>query len=74
MQLTANQADALKRAARDRGVSMAEVLRELVDEHLLPAPIDSRRQRAIDAIGRYRSGRHDVSEEHDRELGVALAR
>jgi len=74
VQLTADQADALKRVARERNVSMAEVLRALVDQHLLPAPTDDRRQRAIDAIGRYRSGRHDVSEEHDRELGGALAR
>ena len=74
VQLTPDQARTLKRVARARGVSMAEVLRELVEEHLLTAPGDERRQRAMRAIGRHRSGRHDVSREHDRELGDAFAR
>ena len=74
MQLTVEQAHAVKRAAAERGVSMAEVLRQLVDDNLVAGGGDDRRQRAIRAIGRYRSGRHDVSENHDRELGDAFAR
>jgi hypothetical protein len=51
---------------------MAEVLRELVDDHLVTKPSDDRRQRAIGAIGRHHSGRRDVSREHDRELANAF--
>ncbi len=72
VQLTSAQAEAVKRAAAERGVSMAEVLRELVDSYLLTGPSADRRQRAIRAIGRHRSGRRDVSREHDRELGDAF--
>jgi two-component sensor histidine kinase len=74
LQLTTEQAQALKRAAQQRGVSMAEVLRELVDEHLVTGPSDDLRQRAIRAVGRHHSGRRDVSREHDRELGDAFAK
>jgi hypothetical protein len=71
IQLTTDQVDALKRVARERGVSMAEVLRQLVDEHLRTSPSVDPRQRAIRAVGRHHSGRHDVSREHDRELSDA---
>ncbi|MGH9137541.1 MAG: ribbon-helix-helix protein, CopG family [Acidimicrobiales bacterium] len=74
VQLTSEQAKAVKSVARERGVSMAEVLRVLVDEHLVAAPGDDRRQRAIRAVGRHHSGRRDISREHDRELGEAYSR
>ena len=74
VQLTAKQAEAVKRTAAEQGVSMAEVLRQLVDAHLMSTPGGERRQRAIRAIGRHRSGRGDVSRQHDRELGDAFAR
>jgi hypothetical protein len=73
VQLTPQQAQAVKHVAAQRGVSMAEVLRRLVDAHLLESPSADRRQRAISAIGRHRSGRKDVSREHDRELAEAFA-
>lgn len=73
VQLTNEQMRLLKQAAAERGVSMAEVLRELVDTHLTRSPSGDRRARAVRAIGRHHSGRHDVSREHDRDLAQAFA-
>lgn len=53
---------------------MAEVLRELIDAHLMDSPGSDRHDRAMRAVGRHRSGRQDVSREHDRELAEALTR
>jgi hypothetical protein len=74
VQLTEDQARLVKAAAAARGVSMAEVLRQLVDEHLTKGPGGDRRQRAMQAVGRHRSGRRNVSRDHDRELADAFAR
>jgi len=68
IQLTDNQARELKRWAQERGVSMAMVIREAVDEHLRrrgrPAWDDLVAQ-AIAAAGTERSGTGDVAERHD---------
>ena len=73
VQLTPEQAEALKRAAAERGVSMAEVVREAVDRYLASGPAQPRKRHAIQAVGGFRSGRHDVSAEHDRHLADAFA-
>jgi hypothetical protein len=72
IQLTEEQAIEVKRVARVRGVSMAEVIREAVDSVLKPgvrAPAEERRVRALGALGRFSSGRRDVSTNHDKYLG-----
>jgi hypothetical protein len=74
VQLTEEQAKAVKRVATQRGVSMAEVLRELVDAHLMDASGGNQHDRAMRAVGRHRSSRRDVSREHDRELTDAFSR
>ena len=71
VQLTEEQADAVKRVAARRGVSMAEVLRELVDAHLVELTGGDRRERAMRAVGRHHSGCSTVSRDHDRELAEA---
>jgi hypothetical protein len=71
VQLTEEQAAALRAVAARRGVSMAAVIRELIDEGLR-TPAVARSTRARSAIGRFASGRHDVSREHDRELERAF--
>ena len=73
MQLTDQQARALKETAGSRGISIAEVIRQALDQHLVGQATESRRQRAIRAIGGYRSGRHDVSVRHDDHLADAFA-
>jgi hypothetical protein len=72
VQLTDEQARALRRVAAERGVSMAAVIRELLDESLA-APRDAQRLRARAAIGRFASGRRTVSREHDEELADAFS-
>lgn len=74
LQLTEEQAAALRRAAASRGVSMAEVMRQLVDAHLVEGPTAQARRRALAVVGRYRSGRSDTSAEHDEALAEAFAR
>jgi hypothetical protein len=74
VQLTEEQAHAVKRVAAQRGLSMAEVLRQLVDAHLMGSPHSDQLERAARVIGRHRSGRGDVSQEHDRDLSEAFTR
>lgn len=73
IQLTDEQAALLRRAAAERGLSMAAVIRELVDD-ALAAPARARTARARSAIGRFASGARTVSREHDRELEEAYGR
>jgi Arc/MetJ-type ribon-helix-helix transcriptional regulator len=74
IQLTEDQARRLQLVAAQRHVSMAELVREGVEEVLRKH--DSERQekqrRAREVIGRYRSGQHDISTRHDDYLADAL--
>ncbi|MDQ1438916.1 MAG: hypothetical protein QOK43_2545 [Acidimicrobiaceae bacterium] len=72
LQLTEQQARALKREAGQRGVSIAEIIRQALDQYLSQGPSDVRRQRAMRSIGGYRSGRSNVSEDHDAHLADAF--
>lgn len=74
IQLTEEQARALKRLATDRGVSVATLIRESVDRYVRSAgPVDDQeqRRRALTAVGRFHSGRSDLAAEHDRHLEEA---
>ena len=77
IQLTAEQAAALKRMAAAQHVSMAEIVRKAVDQltrtGIVPEPA-TRRQRAAAAAGRFHSGCGDLAEEHDRYLAEAFER
>jgi hypothetical protein len=72
IQLTDEQTRRLKSLAAERGVSVAELIREAVDRHLFmritPA---GRRERAIASVGGFHSGLTDVSERHDEDLAEA---
>lgn len=67
IQLTKEQLAALKRLAAERGVSVAELVRQGVEAVLREASTEvaERRRRAIAAIGSFRSDKTDVSERHD---------
>ncbi len=71
IQLTEAQYEALRARAAAEGRSMADLVRASVDA-LLREPghvgAGERRRRALDVIGRYRSGPADLSAEHDRHL------
>ena len=68
VQLTEEQARALKELATEREVSMAELVRQAVNLLLQSsARLDheERRRRAIAAAGRFHSGQSDIAERHD---------
>lgn len=74
VQLTEEQARALKARARDEERSMADLVRESVSEYLARRPARERRAllgRARALTGRFRSGYSDVAENHDRHLDEA---
>lgn len=68
VQLTEAQLSAIRRAARDRGISNAAVIRELVEQRLV-ADDEARRARALSVVGKYRSGKpNTTSVDHDAAL------
>jgi predicted DNA-binding protein len=72
IQLTDEQSRRLRRIAAQRGVSMAELIRDAVDRQLEQAPTDQARARAVSAVGGFHSGRADVSTRHDDHLTDAF--
>ena len=71
VQLTQEQARILKELAYQEQVSLAELMRQVLDYWLqnrqgMPDAEAKRRARAV--VGRFRSGRTDVSERHDEHL------
>jgi len=77
VQLTRAQVTTLKTLAARRGVSMAAVIRDVVDdlaERQAVSGQERRRQRALEAVGRFQSGRRDVSRRHDAHLAEAYGR
>ncbi len=71
IQLTEEQAKALKRLARRSRSSMAEVIRRSIDRYL-SASVDRDRnelvRRARAVAGRFHSGAGDLSARHDQHL------
>lgn len=77
IQLTEDQAKRLKRRAAEEGVSLAELVRRGVEVYLQEKPGASdkeRRQRAIQAAGRFSSGRRDLADKHDKYLAETYKR
>jgi hypothetical protein len=75
VQLTTEQLNKLKQLAAQRGVSIAELVREGVDVVLQSAStgIDEKRRRALAAVGRFHSGQKDISARHDDYLTEAYS-
>jgi len=74
VQLTEAQLEALKELAARRGVSVAYLVRQGIDELIRAASTttaEERRHRAIAAAGRFSSDRDDVSVRHDDYLAEA---
>lgn len=74
VQLTEEQARALKARARDEERSMADLVRESVSEYLARRPTQDRSDllgRAHALTGQFHSGYPDVAENHDRHLDEA---
>ncbi|MBC7335656.1 MAG: ribbon-helix-helix protein, CopG family [Clostridia bacterium] len=74
VQLTEEQARALKKLAAEQGKSIAELIRKGVDLVIASSwatATDERISRAIALAGRFRSGLRDLSVEHDKYLAEA---
>jgi hypothetical protein len=77
IQLFEQQAAALKKLAAARHVSIAELIRRAVDTMVRTgAAVDSgeKRKRALAVVGRFRSGKRDVSKDHDKYLPEAFGK
>lgn len=71
IQLTEEQDEAVRREALERGLSIAAVIRVLVEESLR-RDTATRRAAAAAVIGAHASGLRDVAVEHDAHLADAL--
>jgi hypothetical protein len=74
IQLTEEQAKAVKKAAQEARTSVAEVIRRAVEkmaEEKVKMGPQERVQRAIEIAGKFRSGKKDVSRKHDEYLTEA---
>lgn len=68
IQLTEKQAEAVKQAAARLHLSVAEVIRRVIDRSLgtdLLRDEDEVRRRALAAAGRFRTKENDVARRHD---------
>jgi len=77
VQLTEKQAALLRKRAAEQGISLAEMIRRGMDLYLrmtVTASDEERRQRALQAAGRFSSGRGDLAERHDKYLSKAYRR
>jgi hypothetical protein len=75
--LTEEQVKALKKIALSRHLSIAELIRQAVDTVIrtnTTVDIEERRKRAIDIVGRFSSGKRDISRKHDTYLVEAFGK
>ncbi len=74
IQLTEDQAKALKRIAQSRHLSVAELIRKAVDTVIKSSSvidIEERDKRAMEIVGKFGSGKRNVSKKHDLYLTEA---
>ena len=77
VQLTEKQLVTVKRIAAERNMSMSEIIRQGLDCYLqqsIGSNREERIRRALDIVGKYRSGYSDVSERHDEHLDEAFSK
>jgi hypothetical protein len=71
IQLTEDQARALKKIAISRHLSVAELIRQAVDSMIKSSPgvdAEERHKRATNVVGKFSSGKRDISRKHDTYL------
>jgi len=77
IELTSEQEEALRRVAEMRQKTVEDIIAEWVQrllEECVDTDWENRRARALNAVGRFRSGKRDVSEKHDKYLAEAFER
>lgn len=75
VQLTERQLHALRQLSTKNGRSLADLIRQGIDQYLASGhepTQEERRERAIRAAGMFASGITDVSADHDRHLADAF--
>lgn len=76
VQLTEKQVKELKRIAAAQGISLAEVVRDVVDAAIRAGGVAVDREemvgRALAIVGRFRSGIRDTSARHGKYLAEAF--
>ncbi|MDH4268243.1 MAG: ribbon-helix-helix protein, CopG family [Deltaproteobacteria bacterium] len=74
IQLTETQARTIKKVAMDQGTSIAEIIRRAVENMVQASPKVSsqeRLRRAVEIVGKFRSGKRNISQKHDKYLAEA---
>ena len=74
IQLTEGQARALKKIAQSQHLSVAELIRRAVDTTIKSSSVidtEERYKRAMEIVGKFGSGKRDVSKKHDLYLTEA---
>ena len=74
IQITEEQAKAVKKIALARRLSVAELIRRAVDVMVKSNPVadpEEKRRRAIEIVGKFHSGKHDIAKKHDEYLADA---
>jgi hypothetical protein len=77
IQLTEDQVRTLKKIALSRDLSVAELIRQAVDSMIKSSPAsdpEERMKRALDVVGKFSSGKNDVSKHHDAYLAESYRR
>jgi mRNA-degrading endonuclease RelE of RelBE toxin-antitoxin system len=68
IQFTEEEHRRLRRLAAERHISIAALVRELVERSLGEGDVQRRRRQALSTIGRFHSGKRDIGRNHDRYL------
>jgi len=71
IQLTESQVRALRKIAAARNQSVAGLIRQAVDTMIKSSPLvepEERYKRAMDIVGKFHSGKRDISRKHDEYL------
>ena len=64
----------MKKIAASRGVSLAEVIRDALEGAIqseASSVSEEKRKRALEIVGRFKSGKREVSRKHDANLAEA---
>jgi len=75
IQLTEEQVKALRKIAITSHLSVAECIRRAVDRMIKSSDTvdpDERLKRALEVVGKFSSGKRDISRKHDKYLANAL--
>ena len=77
IQLTEEQAKAVRKMAISRHLSVAELIRRAVDTMIKSSTVidaEERYKRAMDIVGKFSSGKRDISRKHDTYLADAYGK